>query len=118
MRSTKQGGLAMEYPVIVERKNGVYRALIPALADLSAEGQSPDEAVQNVQQAAEAYLAQIEFRIIHVASPARPLSRYSTAQDWLEAVQVFDDDDEALREHFAEIEMERQREAANGQDAE
>jgi hypothetical protein len=32
----------MEYPVIVENNNGVYRALIPALADLSAEGSSYD----------------------------------------------------------------------------
>ena len=108
----------MEYPVIVERKNGVYRALIPALADLSAEGQSPDEAVRNVQHAAEAYLAEIEFRIIQVATPARRLPRYSTAQDWLEAVQVFEGDEDALRQHFAEIEAERQREAVNRQDAE
>jgi hypothetical protein len=28
----------MEYPVIVEQKNGIWRAVIPALADLSAEG--------------------------------------------------------------------------------
>lgn len=108
----------MEYPVIVERKNGMYRALIPALADLSAEGQSPDEAVQNVQQAAEAYLAEIEFRTIQVATPARRLPHYSTAQDWLEVVPVFTGDEEALRKHFAEIEAERQREAPNQQDAE
>jgi predicted RNase H-like HicB family nuclease len=110
----------MEYPVIVENKNGVYRALIPALADLSAEGQSPDEAVQKVQQAAEAYLAAVEFRTIKVDMPVRQTPRYSTAQDWLEAVKVFEGDEEALREHFAELEAERQRqrEEANRQDAE
>ena len=111
----------MEYPVIVEQKNGVYRALIPALADLSAEGQSPDEAVQKVQQAAEAYLAAVEFRTIRIETPAQQTTpRYSTARDWLEAVKVFEGDEEALREHFAGIEAERwrQREEANGQDAE
>src|SRR5262245_23349786 len=50
----------MEYPVIIEQKNDVYRAVIPTLADLSAEGQSPDEAVEKVQQAAEADLAAVE----------------------------------------------------------
>jgi predicted RNase H-like HicB family nuclease len=110
----------MEYPVIVERKNGVYRALIPALADLSAEGQSPDEAVQKVRQAAEAYLAVVEFRTIRIEPPApQTMPHYSTAQDWLDAVKVFEGDEEALREHFAEIEAERQRqcEEANEQDA-
>jgi predicted RNase H-like HicB family nuclease len=109
----------LEYPVIVENKNGVYRALIPALADLSAEGSSPDEAVQNVQRAAEAYLAKVEFRTISIETPQRLTPRYSTAQDWLEAVSVFEGDEEALREHFAEIEAEqqRQREEANRQDA-
>lgn len=39
----------MQYTVIVEHENGVYRALIPALGDLSAEGASRDEAVKNGQ---------------------------------------------------------------------
>ena len=110
----------MEYPVIVERKNGGYRALIPALADLSAEGPSPDDAVRKVQQAAEAYLAEVEFRTIRIETPARQTPHYSTAQDWLEAVKVFEGDEEALREHFAELEAERQRqrEEAQRQDAE
>lgn len=109
----------MEYPVIVEPRNGLYRALIPALADLSAEGQSPDDACQKVQQAAEAYLAAVEFRTIHLDIPAPPmLPHYSTAQDWLVAANVFAGDEAALAEHFAEIEAERQRqrEAANAED--
>jgi len=43
----------MEYPVIVEQKNGIWRAVIPALADLSVEGASHDEAMKNAQRAAE-----------------------------------------------------------------
>jgi hypothetical protein len=73
-----------------------------------------------VQQAAEAYLAVVELRTIRIG-PSVPQStpRYSTAQDWLDAVKVFEGDEEALREHFAEIEAERrrQREEANQQDA-
>src|SRR5262245_41754332 len=100
----------MEYPVIIEQKNGVYRAVIPTLADLSAEGQSPDEAMEKVQQAAEAYLAAVEVRIVIIedsASQATP--SYSTARDWLDAVKVFEGDEEALEEHFGEIQAERQR---------
>ena len=109
----------MEYPVIVENNNGVYRALIPALADLSAEGGSADEAVHKLQQAAETYLAAVEFRTIRLDVPARNPQRYSTAQDWLETVSVFVGDEEALREHFADIEAERlqQREEAERPDA-
>jgi predicted RNase H-like HicB family nuclease len=108
----------MEYPVIVERRNGAYRALIPALGELSAEAPSPDEAVQKVRHAAEAYLATVELRTIKLETPQ--VRFYSTAQDWLAAVKVFEGDEDALREHFAEIESERkrQRDETDGQDAE
>jgi len=49
----------MQYPVIVEHINGAYRALIPALSGLSAEGATREEAVQNVRRAAEAYLSTV-----------------------------------------------------------
>jgi len=100
----------MEYPVIVEKNNGVYRALIPSLADLSAEGQSPDEAVEKVRDAAEAYLSSVELRTIEIGTPAIAPEPYSTAEDWLDAIKVFEGDEDALKEHFAEIEDERQRE--------
>jgi predicted RNase H-like HicB family nuclease len=106
----------MEYPVIVEPSNGHYRALIPALADLSAEGQSPDEATRNVQAAAEAYLSTVELRTIRLELPAQSTApRYATARDWLAATNVFAGDEAALAEHFAEIETNRQRarESAN-----
>ncbi len=47
----------MEYPLFVERKDGVWRAFIPALAGLSVEGASREEVVRNAQQAAEEYLS-------------------------------------------------------------
>ncbi len=59
----------MEYPVIVERKNGIFKALIPDLPSLSTEGASSDEAVFNVQRVAKEYLATVELRKIQI--PAR-----------------------------------------------
>lgn len=110
----------MEYPVIVERKNGIYKALIPALSDLSAEGSTSDEAVFNVQCAAKAYLARVEMRTIQVQSSTVQPLQYSTARDWIEAAEAFVGDEEAIRGHFAEIEAERQhqREEAHRQDDE
>ena len=109
----------MEYPVIIEQKNGVYRAVIPTLADLSAEGQSPDEAVEKVKQAAEACLAAVEIRTIRIeGSGPQTTPSYSTAHDWLDAVKVFEGDEGAIGEHFAEIQAERkrQREEVSEQD--
>jgi predicted RNase H-like HicB family nuclease len=105
----------MEYPVIVERKNGFYKALIPALSDLSAEGNTSDEAVFNVQCAAKSYLAKVEVRTIQLPTSIAQSKRYSTARDWIEAAEAFVGDEEAIREHFAEIEAERQREREEAQ---
>ncbi len=91
--------------MIIERKNDGYHALIPELSGLKAEGASADEAVRNVQQAAEAYLATVELRTIHLSSPPR----YSTAQDLLKAIGSFSPFDELDRQHLAEIDAERKR---------
>ena len=99
----------MEYPVIVERNNGIFRAFIPSLAGLSAEAQSSDEAVQNLRRSAEAYLADVELRTIRIDAPVLQKANYSAAQDWIDAAKSFEGDEEALREHFAEIEEERRR---------
>ena len=101
----------MQYPVIVEHNNGIYRALIPALSGLSAEGSSRDEAVKNAQQAAEAYLANVEVTTIELNLPEahQPL-RPGSPQAVLKALEIFAGDTEAIREHFEEIEKERQRE--------
>jgi predicted RNase H-like HicB family nuclease len=110
----------MEYPVIVEHRDGVYRALIPTLADLSAEGDSRDEAVQKVQQAAKAYLSTVEITTINVNLRQERLLRPGSPVALLKAIEAFAGDEEALREHFEEIEKERQRqrEEAARQDAE
>lgn len=110
----------MEYPVIVEQKNGIYRALIPALADLTAEGNSRDEAISNAQHAAEEYLAKVEITSINIGLGQGRTLRAGSPQALLKALEAFAGDEEAIREHFEEIEKERQRqrEEAQRQDVE
>lgn len=109
----------MEYPVIVEQKNGVWRAVIPALSDLCAEGASRDEAMQNAQRAAEAYLSKVEVATILVPLPREQTPRAGSPQALLKELEAFVGDDEALREHFEEIVKgrQRQREEAQLQDS-
>ena len=105
----------MEYAVLIERKQEGWRAFIPALADLGAEGASPDEAVQNVQRAAEAYLASVEVTTIKVNLPREPPRRPGSPQTLLNALEAFARDEEALREHFEEIARERQKQRTEAQ---
>jgi len=97
----------MEYPVIVEQKNGIWRAFIPALSDLSAEGASCEEAVRHAQQAAEAYLASVVVTTITV--DVQPTSNRRSPQNWIRSAGKFADDEEAMRQHIEEIYAERRR---------
>ena len=105
----------MEYAVLIERKEGGWRAFIPALADLGAEGVSRDEAVWNVQRVAEAYLASVEVTTIKVDLPQALSQRPGSPQTLLRALEAFAGDEEALREHFEAIAKERQRQRAEAQ---
>ena len=99
----------MEYPVIVEQKNGIWRAIIPALADLSVEGASRDEAVRNAQQAARAYLSKVEVTTIEVDLPHEQPLRPGSPQAVLKAAGKFAGDEEAMQQHIEEIYAERRR---------
>ncbi len=99
----------MEYPVIVEQRNGVWRAVIPALSDLTAEGASRDEAMENAQRAAEDYLSKVEVATIEVPLPRGETLRPGSPQALLKEIEAFGDDQEALRDHFDEIIKARQR---------
>ena len=105
----------MEYAVLIERKQEGWRAFIPALADLGAEGGSRDEAVRNVQQAAEAYLASVEVTTIKVNLPQESSQRPGSPRALLRALEAFASDEEALQDHFEEIARERQRQRADVQ---
>ena len=107
----------MQYPVIIEQLNGHYRATIPALMNLMAEGNTRDEALQKVWQAAETYLAKIEIATIEVAAP---MLRSDSPQAWLRSAGKFKGDEEAMQQHIEEIyaARRRQREEAEQADAE
>ncbi len=108
---------AMQYPVIVEQKNGVWRAMIPALS-LSAEGISYDEALRNAKLAAEAYLSSARIATIEVNLPdeqtADQIARRGSPESVLNAAGKFKADKEAMVQHIEEIydERKRQREEA------
>jgi predicted RNase H-like HicB family nuclease len=110
----------MEYSVLVEQKNGVWRAFIPALADLGAEGASRDKAMHNVQRVAEAYLSSVEVTTIKINLPQEPSGQPGSPLALLRALEAFAGDEEAVREHFEELarERQRQREEAQQQNAE
>ena len=99
----------MEYSVLVEQKDGVWRAFIPTLADLGAEGVSRDEALRNVQRVAEEYLSSVEVTTIKVNLSQESSQRPGSPQALLRALEVFAGDEQTLREHSEELAMERQR---------
>ncbi|MFN0120454.1 MAG: type II toxin-antitoxin system HicB family antitoxin [Blastocatellia bacterium] len=99
------GGGNMEYPVIIERENGTYRALIPAFPSLCAEGASTEEAVSKIQLAAKSYLSRVEIRSINLEVP----NRLPGAGDWIKAAGIFANDDPLFRQYLDEIEAERKR---------
>lgn len=99
----------MEYPVIIEQFNDVWRAVIPTLADLSVEGSSFDEALRNARQAAEDYLSKVVVTTIEVgASQSQPLNPRS-AQNWIRSAGMFVGDEDAMSQHIEEIYAERKR---------
>lgn len=99
----------MEYPVIVEQCNDVWRAVIPTLADLSAEGSSFDEALRNAKQAAEDYLSKVVVTTIEVGAPQpQPLNPRSP-QNWIRSAGMFVGDEDAMLRHIEEIYAERKR---------
>ena len=104
----------MRYPVIVEQKNGHWRAMIPSLPNLTATGATCDEAVHNAQRAAEEYLSQVVIATIDVETPHYNSRNPRDRQTWIRSLGRFKGDEEAMRQHIEEIYAERrgQREEA------
>jgi predicted RNase H-like HicB family nuclease len=98
----------MEYPVIVEQSEGVWRAVLPTLADLSAEGSSFDEALSNARRAAEDYLSKVVLTTIEVNGASSPPHSRSP-RNWIESAGMFVGDEEAMLQHIEEIYAERRR---------
>lgn len=98
----------MQYPVIIEKLNGHYRATIPSLMNLMAEGPTRNEALRNVWREAEVYLAKVEIATIEVVTPPQML-RPDSPKAWLRAAGKFKGDEEAMQQHIEEIYAERRR---------
>jgi predicted RNase H-like HicB family nuclease len=56
-----------KYDVIIEQQNGIFRALIPMLPNIVAEGATRDEAIINAKTAAQNYLANVEVATVELA---------------------------------------------------
>lgn len=69
------------YEVIVERSNGHFRALIPALPGIAEEGSTRDEAIVNAKAAAESYLSKIEIAKVELAEPLTPKGQNGVIED-------------------------------------
>lgn len=89
----------MKCTVLIESKNGLYRASIPSLPGLSAEGTTPEEALTGAQQEAASYLARVAVASIDIELPT--LS-HGSAQSWIEAAGIFAGDQEHIQ-HFADL---------------
>ena len=99
----------MQYPVIVEQKNGYWRAVIPSLPNLTADGETCDEAVLNAQRAAEEYLSQVVIATIDVATPHHKSPNPRDRETWIRSLGKFKGDEEAMQQHIEEIYAERRR---------
>lgn len=95
----------MRYIAIVECENGLYRARIPSLPGLSAEGTTPEEALKGARQEAASYLSRVTVATIEVDLPTLHLS---SVQAWLDAAGTFEGDQEQ-RQHFADLASKRQQ---------
>ncbi len=95
----------MRYTVIVECENGLYRAQIPSLPGLSAEGTTLEEALKGARQEAASYLSRVAVATIEVDLPALHLG---SAQAWLDAAGTFEGDQDQSQ-HFADLAAKRQQ---------
>lgn len=54
------------HDVIIEQQNGHFRALIPTLPNITAEGATRDDALTNVKRAAQRYLSTVEMATVEL----------------------------------------------------
>ncbi|NOT60945.1 MAG: hypothetical protein HOP19_12070 [Acidobacteria bacterium] len=97
------------YEVLVERQNGHFRALIPTLPNVVAEGATRDEAVVNAKELAQRYLLNVESAIIQLADPVFRSEGLSKVEDLLAVAGLFSGDEAAMQQHIEDIYAERRR---------
>jgi predicted RNase H-like HicB family nuclease len=97
------------YDVLVERRNGNFRALIPALPDIVVEGATRDEALVNAK-AAQRYLQGVEVATVQLVEYRSPERGLSTVDDLLAVAGLFKGDETVMQRHLTAIYTERRRE--------
>ena len=63
------------YDVIIEQQNGHFRALIPTLPNITAEGATRDEVIASIKRAARRYLSKVETATVE-------LDERAVEKDW------------------------------------
>lgn len=79
------------YEVIVERSNGHFRALFPALPNISVEATTRDEAIAAATMAAQQYLREVEITTVHLAESI------TSQQDYQQSLAELAGDEEGQR---------------------
>ncbi|MGH9842900.1 MAG: type II toxin-antitoxin system HicB family antitoxin [Blastocatellia bacterium] len=98
------------FDVFVQRDNGVFRALVPSLPNISADGASSTDAVENAKKAIEEFFKSAEVTTVSVDVPGfNPRS----PRTWIESAGTFKGNEDEMLRHIEEIyaERKRQREA-------
>lgn len=100
------------FDVIVHRKNGAYRAIVPSLLNLTTEGKTRDEALHRMQEAIEDFFKSAEVVTVSIDVPALEYRPYATANDHLrdQALYSYAEDEDMEARHVKEIYAERRRE--------
>jgi predicted RNase H-like HicB family nuclease len=100
------------FDVIIQRKNDLYRASVPALPHIATEGTTRDEALYRAQEAIEDFFKSAEVVSVSVDVPSLEFRPYATANDRLrdEALYPYPSDEDAMSRQTDEIYAERRRE--------
>ena len=73
--------MKLEYAVRIERlaegDGGGYLATVPDLSGCMSDGETPEEALKNVQDAIEAWIESAKEMKVDIPAPAPPLERVS-----------------------------------------
>ena len=102
--------MSRTYDVIIERENGHFRATLASLPGLSAEADTRDEALWQLQQAATSYLQRVELATIEVEMPA-PTLRPGSPQAVLNAINAskLDVENDFYQEYLSNLAGEKLR---------
>jgi hypothetical protein len=94
--------------VLVGKQNGHFLAWAKDYPSIAESGSTVDEAVSKAKSAVEDFL--MSLQVVRVTLNVPEGSGYSTAQDWLEAAQLYQqENDETYQQYQAQLAAEKQR---------